>query len=227
MGNIFRSHYINRALLSVILSCFTITYATPLPAANIGDAFAMVRLEKLVEKLAKSQKKSPDSMIEYLVDIKNEIEHTYNVSFNIDLYIDEVGKSIKKESGKYPKKELDAIKKKIKSRDKKSKNHHTHMAQVMYLEDYQLNDLDEILCLEAKHGKDKHKDDDKDEEEIIVPALLVYGVTCSVCGLFLMVLPIPVCKEWGGRVFLMGITACANSLCGKIDENKKKDDHKK
>lgn len=230
MGSIFGSHYINRALLPIVLTSFTMTYAVPLPAIefniNLGDAAFMVRLEKLVEKLVKSEKKGVDSMIEYLVDIKNEIETTYNTTLNIDTYIDQVGKEIQKQSGKYPKKELDAIKKKIKGRDKKHKNHARYVADVMYLENYQMNEFDENMYHMAKHSRDKDKDDDK-KEEVVIPALLVYGVTCSLCGLFLMIIPIPACKDWGARMVVAGVTACANSICSKTDENNKKDKEKK
>ena len=42
-----------------------------------------------------------------------------------------------------------------------------------------------------------------------------------------MVLPIPACKDWGARMVVAGVTACANSLCSKTDENNKKDKDKK
>jgi hypothetical protein len=96
----------------------------------------------------------------------------------------------------------------------------------MYLEGYQMNEFDENLYVMAKHGHDKDKDKE-DKEEVVIPALLVYGVTCSLCGLFLMVLPIPACKDWGARMVVAGVTACANSLCSKVDENNKKDKDKK
>ncbi len=98
----------------------------------------------------------------------------------------------------------------------------------MYVEGYEMNPYDEMLYCSAKKHKDKDKDKDKkEEEEIVIPALLVYGVTCSLCGLFLMVLPIPACKDWGARLVVAGVTACANSICATTDEKNKKDKDKK
>jgi len=228
MLNLFSRHSINRVLLPVVLCSFTLTYAVPLPAvqfqANINDVAFMVRLEKLVEKLVKSESKGVDAMIGYIVDIKNEIEVSYNTTLNTDHYIDQVGKEIHKQTGKTPHKELSAIKKKLKKKDKKSKHHALYIADTMYLEGYEMNALDEEMMFMAKHGKDKDKDD---KEEVVLPSLLVYGVTITLCGLFLMVLPIPACKEWGGKLVVAGVTACANSICTKKDEDNKKDKDKK
>lgn len=232
MGNIFARHYINRALLSTVLSTFTLTYAVPVQAAplqfqvGLNEIAFMVRLEKLVEKLVKSENKGIDKMVECLIDIKSEIETSYNTKINIDYYVDQVGKEINKTGHKTPKKELDALKKKLKSKDKKHKSHALYLADTMYLEGYQFNAFDEEMMVMAKHGKDKDKDKD-DKEEVVIPALLVYGVTCSLCGLFLMILPIPVCKDWGARMVVAGVTACANSLCAKADEDKKNNKDKK
>ena len=196
MGSIFNRHYINRALLSTVLSSFTLTYSLPLPANqfefNIGfnEVAFMIRLEKVVEKLVKSESKGIDKIIECFVDVKEEIESSYGVRLNIDDYFHDVSKELNRKGVKTPKKEFDVIKKKIKAREKKKKSHWNMMANVMYQDDYQFTELDDHFCLKAKHSHDKDdkKDDDK---EIVVPALLVYGVTLSLCGMFLMIIPIP------------------------------------
>lgn len=230
MVNLFRSHHINRALLSLVLTSFTVTYSTPLPAQqfnwNWNEAAFLVRIEKLVEKLVKSEKKGIDNMIACLVDIKDEIETSYNVKINLDTYMDQVAKEINKAGHKTPKKELDYIKKKLKGKDKKTKHHAMYVGQYMDVEGYQFNVEDEQMLYMAKHGHDKD-DKDQDEKKVEVPALLVYGVTCALCGMFLMILPIPVCKDWGSRMVVAGVTACANSLCSKADENKKNEKDKK
>ena len=236
MLNVFRRHYINRALLPAILASFTLTYAVPLPAQqfqfNLGlnEIAFMVRMEKLVEKLVKAEGKGIDKMVEYLVDIKNEVETSCNVKINVDKFMDDVGSELKKKGQKAPKKEFDAIKKKIKSRDKKHKGHAHYLANVMHVEGYTMNELDEEMFVNdymmkaSKHDKDKDKDE---KEEIVLPSLLVYGVTISLCGLFLMCIPIPACKDWGSKMVVAGVTACANSLCSENDKNKDKDKDKK
>ena len=231
MRSIFRRHNINRALLPIVLTSFTMTYAVPLPAqqfqVNVNEIAFMVRMEKLVDKLVKSEGKGIDKMVEYLVDIKNEVESSCNVKINVDKFVDDVGSEIKKKGQKAPKKEFDAIKKKIKSRDKKHKGHALYLANTMYLDGYEMNEHDEVMMVgdfmaksAEKHDKDKDKDD---KEEVVLPSLLVYGVTISLCGLFLMCIPIPACKEWGSKMVVAGVTACANSLCSENDKNKDKD----
>jgi hypothetical protein len=185
----------------------------------------MVRLQKLVDKLVNSSNKGPDKIIEYFVDIKNEIENSSSIKLDIDYYMDQVSSELKKNGIKSPKKELEAIKKKIKKQDKKVKHHALYVAETMYLEGYEMNDLDEEMMFQAKHHKHKHHTDEdkKDEDEVVLPSLLVYGVTVSLCGFFLMCLPIPACKEWGSKMVMAGITACANSLTTEIDKNKEKE----
>ncbi len=138
MGGLFRCHNINRVFLSVVLTTFTITYATPLQAApvysNANEVAFYIRLEKLVHKLIKSENKGGDNMISALVDIKNEIESTYNTSLNTSQFMDQVEKEINKSGQKAPKKELNAIRKKIDKTDKKNKGHALYVANAMYME---------------------------------------------------------------------------------------------
>lgn len=230
MGIFFRRHYINSALLFSTLTAFTVTYTLPLPAAinlpfGLNEAAFFVRLEKLVEKLVKSKSKEIDKMIGYFVDIKNEIETSYDIRLNIDDFIGQIKHDLSKKRVKYDKRQFEAIEKKIKSKDKKRKNHANYVANTMYLEGYEMNALDEAFMFIAKHGKDK--DSEKDEQEIVLPSLLVYGVTCALCGMFLMILPIPACKDWGSKMVVAGVTACANSLCAQNDKNREKEKEKK
>lgn len=231
----FPSYHINRVLLSTVLCAFTMTYTIPIQAVqfnlNTNQVVFMVKMEKLVEKLMKSEGKSIDKMIEHLVDIKTEIETSCNVKIDVDNFMDQVSGELKKKGQKAPKKQFESIKKKIKSRDKKNKDHARYIEDVMYIEGYEMNSLDEQIMSdnyfyenEAKHDKDGDKDD---KEEIDIPPLLVYGVTISLCGLFLMCIPIPACRDWGSKMIVAGITACANSICAEKGKEKDKDEDKK
>ena len=177
--------------MSTLLSSFTLTYSIQLPAQQfpirLNEVAFMVRLEKLVEKLLKSQKKGTDYTLNTFVEIKQEIESNYNTTFNIDQYMDQVSKELNKQGVKTPKKDFDAIKKKLKAKDKKAKKHTRHIADVMYLEGYQMNALDNEMVFMTKTSKHKDKNKDEDKEEIVLPSLLVYGVTITLCGLFLIV----------------------------------------
>lgn len=237
MRSLFSRHYINRALLPIVLTSFTLTYAVPLPAqqfqVNVNEIAFMVRMEKLVERLVNGKDKGVDKIIGYIVDIKNEVETSCSVKINVDKFMDDVGSELKKKGHKAPKKEFDAIKKKIKSKDKKHKGHALYLANTMYMDGYEMNEHDEVMMVgdfmaksAKKHDNDKDKDKD-DKEQIVLPSLLVYGVSVALCGLFLMCIPIPVCKDWGSKMVVAGVTACANSLCSENDKNKDKDKDKK
>lgn len=194
MVNFNLRHNLNRALLLTILSSFTLTCATPLHAApqiGLNEITFMVQIEKQVEKLLKSKDKSVDKIIEYFIDIKSHIESIYKVKFNLDDCFNQISKELTRQGIQNPKKELDAIKRKI-----KHKSHANHLYK-------------------AK----------QDKEEVVLPSLLVYGVTVSLCGMFLMCLPMPACKDWGAKLVVAGITASANSLCSKNDENKRKEEN--
>jgi hypothetical protein len=52
--------------------------------------------------------------------------------------------------------------------------------------------IDCIYFAKSTKGKDKDKDD-----EVYVPIKITVGVTLSLCGLFLLFVPIPVCKTSG------------------------------
>lgn len=237
MGRLFSRHNINRALLSSTLFAFSLTYPIQAPAIqppqgiNLNDAAFFIRLEKVVERLLKSDGKAIDKIIDCFVDVKAEIETYYNTKLDIDKYMKDVEKEISKQGVKTPKKELDLIKKKIKAREKKNNKHARYVAAVIDLEGYQMNQFDEEnmfidnhLCAKASKHHDK---EDEEKEEVVLPALLVYGVSVTLVGLFLFVIPIPACKDWGGKLMLAGVTACANSLSGRIDENNKKEKEKK
>lgn len=227
MANLCGSYYINRAILSVVLLTFSISYSVPINAAQfqlgLNEVAFMVRMEKLVEKLVKCKDKPENKIIENLINIKTEIESSCNVKFNLDQYMDQVSHEISKSGQKASKKQMDAIKKKLKRQDKTQRSHVQYISRTMYTEDYQFNIHDEKLMSSKRDHKDKEKEKDDDVE---IPTLLIYGVTVTLCGLFLMVLPVPACKDWGGRMVVAGVTACANSISSKTDENKKDKDKK-
>ena len=233
MARIFSRISLNRICLPIILASYTLS-TLPLEAnlnskdVTFNDAVFLLRVEKLVEKLIKSKDKNKDvpTMIGYLVDIKNEIELSYNLKFDLKYYMSQVENELSAIGIKAPKKEFEYIKKLIKKKEKKTKNHIQYIADRMYLEDYEINAFEEENMFTAKSGKDKD-DKEKEEEEIEIPPMLVYGVTMTLCGLFLAVLPIPACKEWGKKMIFGGISACATTICSRIEEDRKRDNDKK
>ncbi|HEY4832139.1 MAG TPA: hypothetical protein VIH61_06220, partial [Waddliaceae bacterium] len=223
---VFARNYINRAILSGVLGVFSVTYAIPLPALTaqytLNDAAFVIRMEKLISKLMKLEKSdNKDKMYNTIVDIKAEIENSYGVSLDIGKGVHQVEQLIKNAGFTPLKKEFDAMRKALKKKDKKRKKHVQYVASTMHLEGYEFNEDDEMLMMEGKHDKDKDREDNK-EEEADVPAQLVFGVTLTLCGVFLMAIPIPACKLWGERMIQSGVLVCGNYICGKIEDDKKK-----
>ena len=85
--------------------------------------------------------------------------------------------------------------------------------------------LDQFL-LARSHQSKKDKDDDKDEEKIEVSATLVYGVTVSLVGFFIMLLPFPGCNDWGKRILFWGLSATGGCLSQQSDQNRKDEKEK-
>lgn len=235
MANFFNHYIPNRLLHSILLLAFTLSYSLPTYSieqihinnvnALFKEAAFVVRIEKLIEKLKKSEERGIDYMIKTLVKVINEIEVTYNTGINIDNYFRDIKKELKEHDLPIPTIELEFLRKKLKKEDKAFKKHAQLIANVMNAEGYgQFEEIDDYDFL-AKH-KDKKDKEESEEEEIEIPTMLVYGVTLSLCGMFMMVIPIPICKEWGGKLVLMGVSACAGVLAPNYDEQKKKDKNK-
>lgn len=231
MVNLFTRYYINRSIVSLVLGSFSLTYVIPTQIAAIefgfNEAAFLVRLEKLVEKMWKLEKSGNiDKMYETLIDIKTELEGYSGYRLDISNGLDQVEQKIKSSGVKVPKKQFESIRKSLKKKEKKANDHARYIASTMHLEGYEFNDYDEASMfhepLMAKHGsKDKDKEDEK--EEINVPAQLVFGVTLTLCGVFLMAVPIPACKVWGERMVQSGVIICGNCISNKVEEDKKKD----
>ena len=206
--------YLNYSLHLILLLSFTLTsipiQADPSIRNGVNEILFWIKMEKLIVDFVKSEKKSTETIICQFVDIKKEIEFAYNVKFDLENYLCNIAKELIKKGIKVPHREFDHILNLIRTREEGLKRKNTHY----------------VDHAKKKKDKDKPSEPKKPEEEIIIPTLLVYGVTMALCGFFMMCLPVPACKDWGGKMVVAGITACANSLSTKNDENKKKNEKK-
>ena len=233
MPSLFNHYYINRMVCSTLLTAFSLTYAIPAQAyirqdtyqVGINDVVTMVRLEKIIEKLINSKDKGTDKIIGYLADVRNEIESSYQVKFDLDQCMNTLSQDFSNTGNKVSKKELEVIKKKLTKKDKKKKGRSWYFASMLGVDGYEFDDFNEDDFYPIMKGSKKDKD--KQEDEVVMPAHVVYGVSVALCGLFLMVLPIPMCKEWGSKIFMMGAAACANGICNRVEEDRKKENEKK
>lgn len=80
----------------------------------------------------------------------------------------------------------------------------------------------ELLIAKHSHGKDKEKDD-----EICVPLRVTIGVTVTLCGIFLLFVPIPICKQYAPYVIETGMAFLVDEgITQWEDKDKEKNDKK-
>lgn len=229
MARFFSNNNINRVILSILLGAFTLTFNVPIQAQQlaigINEVAFVYRIEKLIEKIWKLEKsQNKDKMYEAIIDLKAELETSCGIKIDLDKHMDNLESELKKKGYKIPRKQFDAIRKAIKKKEKKHSDHSKYLAAIIYLEGYELNTFDEeVMFPEYIAKRDEDKDESKDEEEVYVPAQLVFGVTLTLCGLFLMVVPIPACKNWAKEMVASGVIICGECISGKMDDDKNKD----
>jgi hypothetical protein len=76
----------------------------------------------------------------------------------------------------------------------------------------------------VKNDNIKDKDD---KEEFSVPLRVTIGVTVALCGLFLYIVPIPVCKVWAPELMKAGVALAVEGTINRVEENDKKGNDKK
>jgi len=83
----------------------------------------------------------------------------------------------------------------------------------MYLDDYLINEDD------AKLFEDYAKSSDDEDIRTEIPITVIYGVTVTLCGLFMMFVPIPAMQVWGKDIMLLGAGYTSQCLAQIAQEN--------
>ncbi len=226
MRRLFGGLYFNRLLLSVVLSCFTITNVCHSfeyrSEVNLEELNLIVRIKESVEKLVKSEKKGFHKIVDAFVEVKEAIEIYNKYEFDTDYYMRYICQEIRNQGVNVPKKEMQYIANTINKKEKIRKKNSKNVSIMMQVQEHEIQDFDSEFPYLFKHKhKSKDEEKEKEDEEVNIPSLLIYGVTISLCGVFLMTLPIPVCKDWGTKMVIAGIAACSSSICAETDKNKK------
>jgi hypothetical protein len=76
------------------------------------------------------------------------------------------------------------------------------------------------LHKEAKKHHDHKEEEEEKEIEIELPPLFVLGVTASLAGLFLCIVPIPICQQCGKELLRYGIPLALEEYVNR-DRNEK------
>lgn len=212
----FRVHTI---ICGTLLASFTLTTVVPLgafdPQPFYNQSVFIYKMEKLVKKLMKLENsKNINKMLDTVMDIKHEIEATCGISIDLNKSINEVKAKLHENDLKISSKKMGNILAVLKRKENNYLKKRSEIMEYMYLDDQYI--------IESKTTKEDNLDMAEDEE-IQAPAQLVFGVSLTLCGVFLMVLPFPMCKPWGERLIQSGIIVCGNCLANKVEEDKQKE----
>lgn len=237
MGNSISNSTISCFITYCTLGTFIITSLTPLHAIhiersiniNLNDINFGIKFEKLIEKTEKYfEKKDQRKLTDVMFELKREIEAYTGQKIDLNKSLDQVEKKAKAKGRPVDKKYVNEMRRRLKKEEKR----HDHKASYMaYCLKYDLpyNSEEEILMYElsindslmAKHSHGKDKKDG--EKEIVLPLRVTIGVTMSLIGLFLYVVPLPPCKAAAPWVLDTEIAFLIDQGITEWEDQQKKD----
>lgn len=208
MVNFFKPAVFNHLVAGLTAVAFTTAVIHPpelqavvnldLGAINFG-----IKIEKIFENIKRAiDKGKTNKIVGYMFDIKGEVEQYTGQKIDINKQLDQVQREARAKGQKIDDKYIKQIKKDFSKHDKKHKHRAVWFAQCAELDipysafeaDAQF-DMNDVIAKSAK-GEDKNID---------VPIPILVGVTISLCGLFLVLVPIPICQTSGMSLINTGI----------------------
>ena len=206
------------------LFCGNITTSCLAADLNLNDINFGIKIEKIYEKVKKAiDKGQTNKIVRYMFDFKSEIEQYTGKKIDINKQLDEVQRQAKANGQKIEDKYIKQIKKDFEKENKKYKHRAVWFANCMeagveytaYEADLNF-DMNYMMAKSAKH-----------EQQEDVSAIVMVGVTVSLCGLFLYCVPLPGCQIAGGWLLNTGFGILSGYGLQKYDEydreNRKKD----
>ena len=209
-----------------MVSCLTtvaFTTATltppPLMAAGINlDLNSInfgIKVEKVFEKIKKCiDKGETNKIVGYMFDIKHEVEQYTGKKIDIDKQIDQAQREAKAKGQKIDDRYIKQIKKDFHREDKRHKHRAVWFAQcaevdIPYstVEADMHFDMNYVMAKSAKGG----------DKDIDVPIPIMVGVTVSLCGLFLVFVPLPGCQTAGFWLINTGVSVLGGDAIQRWD----------
>lgn len=211
----------------ITLTAFTSAVILPTPAyaLTLNEINFGIKIEKIYEKVKKAiDRGETNKIVGYMFDFKSEIEQYTGQKIDINKKLDEVQKQAKANGQKIEDKHIKQIKKDFKHHDKKHKHRAVWFAACTEAGvPYSTMEADmqfDMNFMMAKSAKPHEQQED-------VPAIVMVGITVSLCGLFLYVVPLPGCQLAGGWLLNTGFGILSGYGLQKYDEydreNRKKD----
>lgn len=240
MGNLISNSSINRFIICCTLGTFTTTTIVPLHVMaiskadniNLNDINFGIRVEKLISKAKKCfDAKDGKKLMEAMFDIKHEVEGYMGQKIEIDKCLDQLEKEVQSRGQSIDKAHMKEMRKRFKKKEKRLSHKALYMAECLEynipfnVEEEELlyqasfeDHLNEI----AKTSKGKDKDKDKDKE-VILPLRVTIGVTMALVGLFLYVVPFPICRAAAPWVLDTGIAFLLDQAVTEWEDRGKED----
>jgi hypothetical protein len=150
-----------------------------------------------------------------MFEIKSEVETYTGKKIDISKQIDQVQREAKQRGQKISDAHIKQIKKDFKKQDKKHKHKAVYFAQCMEA-DIPFTSLEadrhfeNIYMAKSAHGKN--------DQDIDVPITITVGVTLSLCGYFLLVIPNPICTACGWYLLDAGMGILGSEALTRWDQ---------
>lgn len=223
MAHFFKLAIFNRLVAGFTTVAFTTAIINPsqiqaagtnldLAAINFG-----IKVEKLVEKIKRAiDKGETNKIVAYMFDVKTEVEQYTGLKIDINQQIDQVQKEARSQGQKIDESYIKQIKKEFSKRDKKHKHRAFWYAQCTELDiPYSSYEADVNFDMTYPTAKSAKGNEDKDFD---VPIPIVVGVTVSLCGLFLVFVPLPGCQTAGVWLINTGVGILGSEAIQKWDQ---------
>ena len=189
-------------------------------AANVNLDIATInfgiKVEKLFEKVKKCiNKGETNKIVGYMFDFKHEVEQFTGKKIDIDKHIEQAQKEARANGQKIDDKYIKQIKKDFRKEDKKHKHRAVWFVQCAEVDvPYSMIEADMHFDMNYMMAKSAH---DKEEKREDVPVTIMVGVTVSLCGLFLIFVPLPGCQFAGKWLLNTGIGILGSDTLARWD----------
>ena len=183
---------------------------------DLGTINFSIKVEKLYEKIKRCiDRGETNKIVEYMFDFKHEVEQRTGKKIDINKQIDQAQQEAKAKGKKIDDKYVKQIKKNFQIEDKKHEHRAIWFAQCVEvdipystLEADMYFDMNYVRAKSAKNG----------EKDVDVPVPIMVGVTVSLCGLFLALVPLPGCQTAGIWLVNTGVGILGSEAIQKWDQ---------
>lgn len=224
MFNRFRNRVFASVIYFITLSATAITFPFQAQAQvqlNCNEALLIYKVKKIVGKLLKAKNKTPKQMMGYVLKVQKEVQNAMGFKVNMNDYLDVTLKLIKQQTGKSLNKVyLPSLKKGLKTKGREIEDIELY-PELDFSDPFSEEDC-HLWIANAMNGKDVNGQEIGD-----LPPSVSWGITLTLCGVFLQATQFPPFILIGKALIATGMGMCIQTISGKADEDYKKDKEKK